>query len=131
MLPFALLSLLLYCLPELVDGSDKVLIVREIRHSCFVLFYYRIIKIHKLFQAQTHVAVLVTITYKLLVVFRHWHDFHVPAAIKQVEELNGQLTEVVRGDCFHLLTGCREGGKGFEEFEILWGVYHLYGIYEL
>ena len=46
-------------------------------------------------------------------------------AVQEVEELDGELAEVVRGEGFELLRVGDEFWKGFEQFEVVLGCDHL------
>jgi hypothetical protein len=49
----------------------------------------------------------------------------VGGAVQEVEELDGELAEVVGGEGFELLRGGDEFWKGFEQFEVVFGGDHL------
>jgi hypothetical protein len=49
----------------------------------------------------------------------------VGGAVQEVEELDGELAEVVGGEGFELLRRGDELWKGFEQFEVVFGSNHL------
>lgn len=122
MLSFGLfLCLLLRSLPESVNCWDKVFIIHKIWHHTFIILNDRILKVNKIIQTQTHISILIRITYKLLIIFRTGHNLQMPTTIQQIKELYGKLSEMVGSKWFDLLTCLWEGAHRFEEFEIvLW-----------